>query len=183
MRGRRRETALVLVALTAAGCAAARAPEAYRQQATEIDHTARGGWILLEGGDKHHRILAKGELIAVGTDSVFVIGDSGWVGVAIADVEGGRFEAYHPALGGLVAWTVLGTVSSISHGLGGAVSVPVWIVVGSIATASASGSGLRSVPNDPGESWSEIGKFARFPQGLPPGLDRSSIRFSPIPGQ
>ena len=176
MCGLRRWIGLAAAALALAGCASAHAPFAYQQSPAQAESTAYGGWISLEGGDKHHRVLASGELIAVHSDSVFVLGDSGCVALRLADVKRGRFEAYQPSTGGLSAWTLLGTLSTASHGVGAVISAPVWILVGSLATGSASRSGTRQVPTEPHASWSQLADYSRFPEGLPPGLDWTTLR-------
>jgi len=166
----------VAAALVSAGCASAHAPVAYQQTPAQAASTAYGGWISLEGGDKQHRVLTRGELIAVQNDSVFVLGDAGCVALRVTDVKQGRFEAYQPETGGMTAWTLLGTLSTGSHGVGAVISARVWILVGSLATGSASRSGVRPVRPEQNASWKEIAKFSRFPQGLPPGLEWTELR-------
>jgi hypothetical protein len=167
---------LAAVALALGGCASAHAPLAYQQTPAQAESTAYGGWISLEGGEEHPRVLARGELIAVQDDSVFVLGDSGCVVVRVSDVKRGRFEAYHPATGGMVAWTLLGTLSTASHGAVAVISAPVWILVGSITTGYASRSGTRPVSPQQNASWKEIAAYSRFPEGLPPELDWRTLR-------
>jgi len=148
---------------------------AYQQTPAAAESTSYGGWISLEGGESQHRLLASGELIAVQSDSVFVLGDSGCVALRLAEVKRGRFEAYHPHTGGLTAWTLLGTLATASHGVGALISAPVWVIVGSVATGSASQAGLRHVPTEPNASWKDLTEYSRFPEGLPPGFDWTTL--------
>jgi len=60
-----------------------------------------------------------------------------------------------------IAWTVLGTLSTLSHGWFLILSVPIWSVVGGATTAIVWSPGVRA------SGCAEIRAYARFPQGLP----------------
>ena len=51
-------------------------------------------------------------------------------------------------------------------------TVPIWILIGSISTASAT---RQPEINYPGSNWESLTLYARFPQGIPPGLERSVL--------
>lgn len=118
---------------------------------------------------------AEGELIAVGTDTVFLLSAEGLIAIPMRAITRATLTAYDAQWGGLAAWSTFGTVSTLSHGYGLIVSAPVWILTGSIATASASRAPRRQYRSG-AEVWREFRKFARFPQGLPPGVPRTSLR-------
>jgi hypothetical protein len=50
-------------------------------------------------------------------------------------------------------------------------TLPVWIIAGTLATASQSRAPLRPVHDRAG--WSALGRYARFPGGLPANLPRT----------
>jgi hypothetical protein len=74
-------------------------------------------------------------------------------------------------------WTVVGILSSASHGYYGLISAPIWLLCGLLNTAAESKSGFLLFP---GSSWREMAKFARFPQGIPKDLDLQTLKPKPF---
>jgi hypothetical protein len=69
-------------------------------------------------------------------------------------------------------WGLAGSLSTVTHLYLAVVSFPVWILSWSIAESSES----RHVILDyPGDRMEEIAMWARFPQGMPPGLDPRAL--------
>jgi hypothetical protein len=159
------------------GCARNPAPAGWLPTADGAQYTPFGSWIALEykaAGDAS--LPAGGELIAVGRDSVFVVAPAGTVtAIPKAAVQRATVAAFDAQWGRLAVWTLVGSLSTLSHGVGLLISLPVWVIGGSLATASASRAPLHD-----DEPWQDVQKFARFSQGLPPGLDRATLR--PTPG-
>jgi hypothetical protein len=124
------------------------------------------------------RAYLAGELIAITEDSVFVAattfyGRDAFHGVALANVRRARLNAYRSnaaAMGGLVA---LGAVSTISNGYFLGLTMPMWIIGGSGATGARS---FEPIVEYPRREWTLLAPFARYPQGLPAGIDRDRIR-------
>ena len=65
-----------------------------------------------------------------------------------------------------------GALSTASHGVGLIISFPVWILIGSISTATQSYTPIQKFPV---KSWDELIKYARFPQGLPRVLELGKL--------
>jgi hypothetical protein len=123
-----------------------------------------------------------GELIAVGPDSVWLLVDTGLVAVPRLEIDGVKLQRKALGAGGIAIWGALGaTVTGLAltaacSTLQGGSCGPVlpgtfiaWLLPTGIAAAAA---GSRD------ETLHELDRltaFARFPQGLPPGLDRSSL--------
>lgn len=173
--------ALGLAAL--AGCAGNDAPSGFLSSPEEAARTAWGGWISLEIDATPAPIDTRGvppvtrlagELIAVGEDSVYVLDESGLSAVPVAAVLKATFTAYDARARALGYWTLAGTVSTLSHGVGLLVSAPLWLATGISATSAQSRQGR--VSGTERSSWAEMRPFARFPQGLPPGFDRTALR-------
>ncbi len=78
-----------------------------------------------------------------------------WSENPAVDVE---LPSYGP---GLLAWTIIGTVSTLSHGFYSLISAPVWAIVGSISTTTGWNPRLGL------ESCRSARPYARFPQGMP----------------
>jgi len=62
-------------------------------------------------------------------------------------------------------------LATASHGLILILSAPVWIITSTVAAADAS-----RVPRIMSTSPTALNVFARFPQGLPPGINRATMR-------
>jgi len=123
-----------------------------------------------KGKKKEKREIAQGELLAVSPDTLYVLGNkyiSGEQGVfAIENVSVKKIEVelYPSGSGKMVLWTVLGTLSTASHGVGAILSFPVWIIVGTICSVTLSNSNDKEFKEF---EWEELRQYARYPQGLP----------------
>jgi len=169
-------TALACCALAGA-CAGNPAPKGWLPAPQETPVDPYGAWIevlALEGTE------TGGELIAVHDDSVFVLTQDGvLVATARADVKQARTAFYASEYGGLAAWAVVGSIATVSNGVLAVGTLPLWLIVGSIAVGADSRAPLTSVRHD--EQWADARKYARFPQGMPPSLDRAVLRPRPVP--
>jgi len=69
--------------------------------------------------------------------------------------------------------TVLGLLSTVSNGWFLIVTGPMWLIGGSIAA-----SGQRRVPIEsvPTVRWTDVAAFARFPQGILPGVELNALQ-------
>ena len=163
----------VAVALTVSGCASTKAPSGWLPDARQSAYEASGGWIAAQVGPRDSSREVRGELIAVQGDSVFVLTVAGFEAIPAARIRAAQVASYDVNWGILSGWWVAGTLSTASHGWLLIVSAPIWILTGSLSTAAASRAPIVRYPD---RAWYELGSFARFPQGLPPGLDRSALR-------
>jgi hypothetical protein len=68
---------------------------------------------------------------------------------------------------------------SLTHGAAALISVPLWGVAGGLALHEVRRTAAIDYPRLP---WTDLGKGARFPQGLPAGFDIASLTLrSPEP--
>jgi hypothetical protein len=141
-----------------------------------MQREAFGGWAAVRFGDTASPNVVQGELIAATSDSLFVLSlrDSLHV-VARSAVNELKLTGYDSNWGYLSIWTFLGTLSTASHGAFLILSAPVWIIGGSVATASQS---RRPIYTNP--PLDVLQQFARFPQGMPPGVARQALQIKPI---
>ncbi len=111
-----------------------------------------------------------GELLAVDTDHVYVLDDDGkTVQISTDDVYRVTVDLHPSNVGWVIAWTVLGTGSTLSHGYFLLYTAPTWVAVGATTAALANGaSGMTVRPGSVVYLW----QFARFPGGLPGGWHR-----------
>jgi hypothetical protein len=164
---------LSLIGLVACGaCAGNSAPQGWLPPAAEAQATAYGGWIELTYRDANGERRSQGELIAVTADSVWVLEGNGGKVVPTAMVKSGKLTGYASRKGTLAAWTALGTLATLSNGVVLVGTAPMWLIGGSLATASESRAPVRESPP---LSWVELAPFARFPQGMPAGIELGAL--------
>lgn len=221
---RARLTAVVAIAALAAGCATRYAPAGWLPYAEEVQREAYGCWIRVElaralspageppgGGGagpaapagKPAGPVLGGELLAITEDSLYTLAGSTVTPVPLAVIRGATLELYDPQSREAAAMTTAGTLLTITHGAFLFITAPLWLIVGSSATATLSGQGrvhadLVSGGTSPSSvdvgsapegkrsvarvvTWKDLRIHARFPQGLPPELDRSRLRERPRP--
>ena len=163
--------AALLLAPLGAACFRSTAPPGWLSTPEQSQREAWGAWTEVRTRSGGERALVMGELIAADRDSVFVLTATALVSLPIAEIEQATLTTYDARWDKLALWTVLGTLSTASHGMALVLSAPAWIAGGTAATASASrGPRVRSTDG------TVLARFARFPQGMPPGLDRSTLR-------
>jgi len=165
--------AALLAGWCLASCASSTAPKGWLPQAVGAQSAAHGGWLSFQVKDGSRGTLHEGELLAIQADSIFILEHGAWFGLPTAQVAKATLTAYDANTGPLALWTLGGTLSTASHGVGLIISAPVWIITGTIATASQSRAPRTTFTP---ATWERARAHARFPQGLPEGLDRSSLR-------
>jgi hypothetical protein len=115
----------------------------------------------------------EGELLAVGGDRIYVFSEndkrvvtSPWSGVREVRITVAPSRPGEP--GGSIVWTVLGTLSTLSHGYYLIITGPIWLLFGIPVSAANTNSVAVEVKAD--EFHRSLYQFARFPQGPPPWL-------------
>lgn len=133
--------------------------------------------VSVAGQDAH-----LGELIAIGPSEVWVLSGDELIQTPLQSVSELEIYPYEVSTAGLVGWGLLGTLSTLSHGVWLVFSAPVWILTTTITSVGHSRTARELyVPGD----WQALAKWARFPQGLPPGLTATDLLhgrpFPPLP--
>ena len=159
-----------------AGCASNPAPSGWLPPAEVAAVEAFGGWITVDTAAGRAASAAEiaGELIAVHPDSVFVLSGNTLVAVPRARVASATLFAYDAQWGKLSTWGAVGTLLAVSNGWFFVLTGPTWIITSTIAAGSRSRAPMVSLGDQGG--WDGLRLYARFPQGLPAGLDRGSLR-------
>ena len=160
------------------GCAGNTAPAQFLPQPVESQSQSYGGWIELEvdtGGKRVHRV--EGELIAVSGNSVWVLHSGGGAVVPTAQVKKGKLTGYRSGAGSVAAYAALGTASTLSNGVLLIFTAPLWIITGTVAANSESQQAVRKTPP---LKWPALSDWARFPQGMPAGVDLGSLTPKPL---
>lgn len=188
MRATRAWRAAGGAAVLLAACVSNPAPSGWLPPADVAAREAYGGWIVADTAKDDQRgsfaggstapVPVAGELIAVDPDSVFVMSGRGLVGLRKLQVRRATLFSYDSQWGQLAAWGVVGTLSTISNGLLLLLTAPLWVIVSTSAASSRSHAPMVELA-DSGDRWEKLRLYARFPQGLPSGMDRSVLRPAP----
>ncbi len=165
--------AFSIAGILAAACATSTAPCGFLPSASEARTSAYGAWIELELLGASRERTVQGELLAATADTVWVLSDSSAAVLPTAVVGRGKLTAWRSGTGAVTSWTALGVVSTVSNAVLLIFTAPLWIVTGTVAGASESHSPQRTVPP---LLWAELAPFARFPQGIPPGLVLETLK-------
>lgn len=156
------------------------APKKWLPTPEQALYDTYGGWIMAEyktGIDS--RAKASGELITCDNGNLYILTNMGVVIIPDADVVSASFFMYRNYGGELMVWTLGGTLSTLSHGYSFLISAPLWFIAGTITAANESRNGVLVLQGRP-FSYTEIRKYARFPQGLPEGIELSELKFKPV---
>lgn len=170
--GSRGVGAVLLAALVAgsipACSVASPAPASARVSMEAAQRDPHGAWINIatdRGG-------VAGELLAVEPRAVVVQTPAGFQRVPFSAFRGWSLAWYEADNSSVLAFNVVGTLSTLSHGFWLVFTAPLlWMIPGTVMARAQSGQGYESGANgDPGDlDW--LAKYARFPAGLPPAFD------------
>jgi len=168
---------IAAIAIAFAGCATTTAPKGFLDKRSELQTEAFGAWIRVEyyEGSEPSDLAAvtEGEFIALHEYKIYVLTENDVAEIPITKVLQARLTTYYADYWYLPLWTLVGTVSTASHGWYLALTAPMWIITGIASTIGQSHAPIEKYPR---LSRDELRKFARFPQGLPQGLDLSRLK-------
>ena len=158
------------------GCATNPVPEGWLATPGQSQVEGFGGWITVTTAPARKQPAVEGELISVSPDALVVLTNSGPVEVQKTAVARAVVDGYEQDTHAVRrAWLIV-SLASISDGGLFAIPAGLWAVAGSTALREA-WSYARVVY--PGQPWEMISKYARFPQGLPAGLDTHRLQQKP----
>jgi hypothetical protein len=165
-----RVVVLSVVAMLAA-CTANPAPNRWLPTPMTAASDPWGAYIVVTLRDTITRkdtVMVRGEFLAVDRDTVFVLPmDSIVRRVPVRGVAKAQVAWYDSEMEKLGWWTLLGTVSSLSHGFGLVFTMPLWIISGTASAASESRAPLLDVTR---VGWDSVRPYARYPAGVPAAL-------------
>ena len=166
---------VIFIFLIIPGCAPQIAPIGYLPTSEETQSDTYGGWTKIQCKNK----LLSGELIAISSDSIFILSNDQLNVISKIEVIDMRLDKYDSKSINMFGWTTTGIFSTISHGFGLVLSAPLWILTGSIASSYQSRKPIIKYPDSP---FDDFIPFSRFPQGLPDELNIDTLKskiFSP----
>jgi hypothetical protein len=172
-----------IISLILSGCAASRVPSEYRFGPKSLRKQISGNWmdIKFHSGDITNPLKSlSGELIAIQSDSIFILASNGLAVVHLSAIDETVLYMYNNQAGGLAVLTGLLYMPNIIAAL--VMEEPGFLIIGvplvltgsTLAIVESSNhSNLLKYPYS--NKLEELKKFARYPQGLPPGIDRSRL--------
>lgn len=114
----------------------------------------------------------EGELIAADGTVIRLLplGSRNVITIAKPDIASGRLFRYESEAG-VGAWGTVGTLSTLSHGFFLIFTAPIWMLWTGLTARSEDDHVVLEFHRG---GWDEVAKWARFPQGMPPGFGQSA---------
>jgi len=153
-----------IAAMCLFACAGTTAPHGWLAGGELAEHDPYGAWIEINYTSDGIDTQARGEFIGLRDHVVIVLIRDSISAIPESDIYSARLTAFDSQYGALVGWSVVGTLSTMSHGVGLLISAPAWIITGVAASSSQSHTPMRHYPD---KTWRELSQYARFPQGVP----------------
>lgn len=172
---RRGAWAAAAAALLLAGCATAPGPRQHLLTAPQIVRTAWGGWIEVHRrgvGREPSGLQVAGELLAATTDTLYVLTGSGLTTVVRTPHDRVTLICEHNLAGEIAAVGFLQSLACVFNGWFLGITMPLTWVAGAIDSHTQAKVGVLKIEAGP---WDACRECARFPQGMPPGLDPSRL--------
>jgi len=178
----------VLLMTILSDCSVMKVPQPYLPTARQAGRSVTGSWMILKVTDEMNRNLIfdlSGELIAITTDTVYVLTEAGLQSLRSRSIASARIYLYARPSQSKYGWLAL------TPGIGGLftefpggffiVNAPLFIYSTFLAVIEA---GSNSVIRYPGDAdLKSLYIYSRFPQGLPHGIDRAGLRLKPAVSQ
>jgi hypothetical protein len=164
---------LIAIGLSLSNCQPVKAPLGFVPKRKGTTTNAFGGWMSISFLDSTRQEL-EGEFIAVSNDSLYIMDGDKVNGRKTAEVRFARIILFNTDASGYAAWTVLNSLGTISTGTFLVFMFPLAFVTGIMTTVSES----RRINfyEYPLHDWSTLRKYARFPQGIPEGVDLHELK-------
>jgi hypothetical protein len=161
---------ILLTLVGSSGCASNPVPSRLRVTKEQAVMSGKGAPARVTF---HNQAITFGELIAASADTIWILTEQGQLDFyrvsAIESVALGIHDNDAVMVG---AWTALGSISTISHGVFLVFTLPIWLASGLSMTVQESRSGNLEYPPWPLVA---LTPYARFPQGAPFGITAARL--------
>lgn len=169
--------ALIGMGLFMSHCQSVKAPKGAVPSRKGIATSAFGGWVSLSFLDSTRQTV-EGEFIAVNNDTVYVMAGDKMDSFKTVDIRVARIILFSNDATGFGVWTALTSLGTISNGGFLIFTLPMTLVTGILTTVGESK--RVNFFEYPTHDWEELSKYARFPQGIPPGVNVDHLKLRPI---
>ena len=168
--------------LLVSGCNSSLVPSGYRNNIHDLPYLISGNWTdvkIKSPGTSSEEIKVSGELIAIQSDTLYLLTTMMLECIYIPDIIESNLRIYsgnpgtYALITGLlylpdvIAAAANGQAAFLALGLPG-------LIVGTIVTVNAANnSDILKYPYE--NNLKDLSDYARFPQGMPPGIERSKL--------
>lgn len=165
------------------GCYVSKIPVSYRHSPRSLKTEITGHWTEVKLNSKdisdHDKTLS-GELIAIQSDTLYLLTSTGLKAIHTSNIDNAILYIFMNQSGIFGVSTGLlyvpDIIAALSYAERGflALGVP-WVITGTIVTVieASDKSNLLNYPYY--AQLQELNKFSRFPQGMPPEIDKSRL--------
>lgn len=164
---------LIGLGLFLSQCESAKAPRGAVPKRKEVAMTAFGGWMTLSFWDSTRQTV-QGEFIALSKDTVYIMIAGEVDALSKAEVREGRIVFFKTETSNYGIWTALTILLSLSNGYFSIITGPLTFLTG-IATTVGEATRINYYEY-PTHDWTVLRKFARFPQGIPAGIQMHELK-------
>ena len=179
---------IITLALSLIGCATTKAPSGWLPDSNEeIDKRAYGSWIYIElnkdnrfDTNKKDNLLDEsdiyydefsGEFVAIDSNSIYILSNLECKSFNFKNILYAHLQTRTNSKYLMAGWSVLGALSTISHGFFLILTGPLWIISGIGTTINESYEDVYTKNYPTEDWWIQFSRYARFPQGLPKSVD------------
>jgi hypothetical protein len=169
---------LLPAAILIAGCATNWVPDRWLASPEQSQVQGYGGWATVTFDSNPKRAPIGGELISVAPDQLMILMPSGVIEVSKTGTKRVVVDGYEQDVRPVRRGWLIGSLASITHGYLAPVTVGLWSGAAQAALREAYSYARVTYPGQP---WQDLRRYARFPQGLPAGLDVRALQPKPVP--
>ncbi len=162
------------------GCSRTFAPSGWLPETDEYQRDVYGGWMTLvsysstsEG--KAELYEYRGEFLSADSENVYLLADTVYI-VKKKNIKSAVLEITEKNTGVYAGWTLAFLLTPLINGMYSAITGPLGLITGIAATSGESMRDRYEAQYPDNSYWSLVQKFARFPQGLPEGIDLNKIK-------
>jgi len=156
----------ILLVLTA--CMQTPGPGGWVPTIEKAKYEVYGAWTVVNQRESRN----EGELIAAENSMIYLLTSEGLIQIPVSEITSLTIVPYKENKTAALV-SILGFVSTLSHGGWLIISAPIWLISGILNARTESASGIL---NRDTININELKKFARFPQGIPAGIDIQSLK-------
>jgi hypothetical protein len=152
-------------------CGTVKAPHGSVPKRNALMTDAFGGWIELRLISPENFIA--GEFIAIRDDSLYILTGGEIQKYAIPNVSSARVVLFKTESDSYGIWTFFGSLLTLSNGGFAVITLPSTLISG-ISTTVVEAKRINFL-DYPSNNFDELKKFARFPQGMPEGINTTDL--------
>ena len=169
--------ALIFLGLFMSHCQSVNAPSGSVPKRIGLATNAFGGWVSISFLDSTRQTV-EGEFIAVSNDTVYVMVGDEIDPRNVADIRTARIILFNTETAAYGVWTALTSLGTISNGGFLIFTLPMTILTG-VATTIGESKRINFFEY-PTHDWKMLSRYARFPQGVPTGVNLYDLEPQPV---